>query len=478
MRGQQIAQPQGQTQAMTYHQAIPRKRLFLCLLAGILGAGMEPRLQAQNFSFIPPGPGVRLTSVSVNESYSLLPTPTATPVSTNTALPMDWDSHSGVAATVSWAKTLTHGNIGFYDSVGYGRRLRFSDSWDLYNDAHLTYSFSKTIKPRLTYSLGLDSQLMDFESHFLAPVGTTAATPVSTQPAGIQNPLNNGFLQLSAAQSALYGGRVFLTTVSNNLSFEKSPRLTYNFGLFFLRSQYLGGGNANLVNTQNVNSSRGLLGQSSNGSLNGGVNYQVSPRSSIGANLALSRSLSRLGDYYYTTAHFYVSRTVTEWWQVQAFAGAGFTGSTRTVFPTLGTPRPTGGFNTSFSGYSQIFSLAGAATIDDIYAIGSTRTLTATGSWQYHPPGSKWSLHAFGSESFNGIRGHGSLSVLTGSTGVSRVLTDHLFWALSGSYTNFRGLLLNNLAAASGSSFASAFNNQAYRGVQMSLTWTPAGLKW
>jgi hypothetical protein len=192
----------------------------------------------------------------------------------------------------------------------------------------------------------------------------------------------------------------------------------------------------------------------------------------------LSRGISSLADYYYTNAQFYLGRSMTPWWRVQLFAGAGFNGTAARAFPTFGAPKPIGGFSTTFAGYSQSINLSAGATVEDIYAIGATRTLNATASWGLHPPGSHWSFFASTSDYVTRNGGSGSLSAWNASAGTRRVLTDHLFWSLSANYANFRGLLLNNLAAASGSSFASAFNNQAYRGVQMSLTWTPVGLKW
>jgi hypothetical protein len=370
--------------------------------------------------------------------------------------------------------------LSFEYNGGYGRRVKSSDFWDLYNSAHLTYGYSKAITPRWTYGLNMNAGLMDFDSYFLSPTATTAvSSPTVGQPGGIPNLVNNGPAPNSPAQSALYGGRVFNTVVSNNLTFAKSPRLTYHMGISLTRSQYVGrGGNATSSGNSSVNSSRGLLGQGSYGDASFGLAYSLTPRTNIGASVNLSRGISSIADYYYTNAQFHVAHSMTQWWRVQASAGAGFNGTSSRAFPTFGAPRPVGGASTTVSGFSQSVTLGVAATVDDIYAIGATRTLTGSASWGLHPAGSHWSFFAGTSDYITRSGGNGSLSAWNASAGTRRVLTDHLFWSVSANYANFRGLLLNNIAAASGSSFASAFNNQSYRGVQMSLTWTPVGLKW
>ena len=466
---------------MLHNPPLPRKRSLRCIVLAMLSGGLLPVLDAQTFGFISQGPGLQLDSVSVNASYSLLPTSGTGQVFTTGTQPMKWDVHTGVNASVSWAKMFAHGDASFSYRGGYGRRVQTPEFWDMYHSGHFNYSYYKAIKPRLTYTIGLNAQVIDFESYFLAPAGTSPATPTTVTPPGVPS-LGNGLFQASPAQSALYGDRVLTAQVSNNFNFAKSARLSYDFGLSVIRSQYLGGGggggsNATTTTTtpttnQNTNSSRGLLGRGSYGNAFASANFLLTERTTIGASASVSRGFSRLGNYYYTNAQFNVGRTMTPWWNLAGFAGAGFSGS-------LANPKPTGGINTRFFGYSQSVVLSASATIDDIYAIGASRTLAATLGWNLHSPGSHWSFHASGSDYWLGDSGgNGSLSTWRATAGVNRVLTDHLFWGFSANYANFQGLLLNNLAGASGSSYASAFNNQSYRGVQMSLSWTPAGLKW
>jgi hypothetical protein len=481
---------------MTYHRPLSGKHSRLGVLALTLCSGL-PQLHGQDagtnanyIGLIQRRPGIQLESISENTSYSLLPTPSASLVP-SAALPAAWDVRTGISGSVAFSKPSEHGGFSLDYSGGYGRRVKYSDVWDSYNSAHMGYWYAKEIRPRWNYAFRLDSHLMDFESYFLSPSGTSlsptavnaAASAVAAQTgsqpaAATQDLVSSGLIQNSPAQSALYGGRVLTTTVSNTLSFTASPRLSYSFGLSAVRNQSLSSSSASAPG-QFLNSAPGLLDQGTFGTASGGFAYLLTARTSMGASVAVSRSFSRLGDSLYIDPQFHIDHTFTPWWHAGAYLGVGFTSIFRQTAPG-GSPnrRPTGGVSTSFLGASQVFTLTAAATAQDIYAIGSGRTFTGIASWLLHLPNSRWSFNANASAYSTGTAGSGSLSTWFASAGANRVLASHLFMTLSGSYSNFQGQLLNNLAGASGSPVSSAFNNQVYRGVQVSLTWAPANLHW
>jgi hypothetical protein len=372
-------------------------------------------------------------------------------------------------------------------SGGYGRRVLYSDIWDSYNSGHLSYWYTKAITPRLNFTFRLDSQVNDFETYFLSPSGASLATSAAnaaaanTQtgapPPAVTDLINSGLAQNSPAQTALYGGRVLMTTVSTTLSFAKTTRLSYHLGFSAVRTENLGS-NSTATPGQNLNSTPGLLEHGTFGNVSAGLGYLVTSRTSIGANVIVSRSFSAIGDYYYTEPQFNVTHTFSPWWYAGAYVGLGFNDPVRQTLPVAQTRRATGGVSTTFAGSSQAVTLSAAATGEDIYALGAGRTLAATATWGLHPFRSRWSFFSYASVYSTGGSGGGSLSSWIASAGANRVLTDHLFWGMSANYSDYQGQLLNNLAAATGTPLSSAFNNQAYRGVQMSLTWVPGVLRW
>ena len=192
----------------------------------------------------------------------------------------------------------------------------------------------------------------------------------------------------SAARASIYGNQALTANAQFRLSYQAAPRFTIGF--------YGGGNRYQSVGIKGDDLDRRAVIPITNG-LTSGVNisYGFSPRTSVGANVGVTKSDSRVVEATYLTytgnlSHRFGQKVALS---VQGGSGSSFqadqrfnSGQTRRgqrylAGTTLGVQATT----------SQTFMFQANRTFVDNFGLGLRRTVSAMASWSYAPTGSQWS---------------------------------------------------------------------------------------
>jgi hypothetical protein len=270
----------------------------------------------------------------------------------------------------------------------------------------------------------------------------------------------------SAARSSIYGNQALTANAQFRLSYQAAPRFTIGF--------YGGGNRYQSVGIKGDDLDRRALIPITNG-LTSGVNisYGFSPRTSVGGNVGMTKTDSRVAEVTYVT---YTGNLSHRFGQKVALNVQGGTGNT---FQTI--RRSTAGLTGTGQRYlagatlavqattSQTFMLQANRTFVDNFGLGLRRTVSSMASWSYAPSGSHWTGTLYGGyqESIGSLAGGGKLKGTFIGLGVNRKLGMH--WGIGTqayySWTN------NTLGSSiTGASSQGTFDRV---GARLVITWYP-----
>jgi hypothetical protein len=274
----------------------------------------------------------------------------------------------------------------------------------------------------------------------------------------------------SAARSSIYGNQALTANSQVRLSYQVAPRFT--IGVYGGVNRYQS------VGIKGDDLDRRALIPITNG-INSGVNinYGFNLRTSIGANVGISRTQSRIAEVTYITyagnlSHRFSQRVVMN---LQGGTGNTFQSSrsSQTVKYTQGQRFLGTGSVAVQATNTQMFMVQGGRTFIDTFGLGLQKTLNIMGSWSYAPTGSQWTGSIFGG--YQDSASSVTTRTLKGTfVGLSLNRKLGLHWGISGQAYYAR--TSNRLGVEiSGPSTQGDF---ARTGVRLVITWFPRPIEY
>lgn len=374
--------------------------------------------------------GLHLYGVNVYSSYVSSAYPLTTNYINPAASQLGYDLSYGISASAGWRYqrpdkvgitvlyTGSYNESENYHSLSaFGHSLRASASW--------------TLTPKWALNFSATGQYQTLAQYLFTPTGlsVTAQTPATFddlaaamgvgQFSGPQaaSMLTGGGLAADStplatpATSLLVGDRVLSYAGQASLSFEATPRLTFNFAAVTAAGENRTGGTAGVAEQNYVMPhSIGLNAAAS-------MNYELSTRTEIGAAFNEARTSNHYQGAYATTASASLGRKMGTQWFLRVSGGAAYTKVVQQVYGTPISRQMIGSGSLGYKLQSQTFLASYNRTNmeDNGFAVGTSAVFA--GTWSWRRPGARWSVVASIGQQQLGNTGFTNLSGLTVSAG-------------------------------------------------------------
>ncbi len=254
----------------------------------------------------------------------------------------------------------------------------------------------------------------------------------------------------------LFGARLFTGQFTAGLTYQKSPRLAWNFTAIGLRMQGLADGS-------NPEQSAGLLSASTSVSANLRVRYLLSRRSMLNFGVEAMRTVSRIEDIYLLRTTVGITHAFSRRWSAGMYGGGSQLSPLRLTYPLSSDFGYVAGGTLEFQSYGHTLLGAVNRQLGDAYGLGALNSLTSKASWNWRHPGNPWGIQTvFLWQKLNEGVNVQSWSV-TGA--VNRAFSDHFTGQLAYVYLAFSQSSLPGVLTTPG------VPNQS--SVRASLTWYP-----
>jgi len=446
------------------------RRLAQITIATGMMAGMLPAQSLTdqvNFRRVSVG-GFRLYGVSVFSGYST----TALPVGLGSVVPsgleaLGGSANYGASASFGWQHHRKATDFVLLYSLSYTGMTRYSELNA--PSQTLTMTVSRKLAPKWTFSLAGSAQ-DSTQSEFLhQPTGLSVLSQLPAtiddlaaafsigqfSSSQIASMFTGANIVESPARSLLLGNKVLSYSGTAGLNYAYSSRLSFHFATVSAGGQSRRGGQNGIPAQEYVlPRSLGMTGGV-------GMSYGFSPRTQLGLNVEGGRTINRYQHANYTSANVSFSRKMGIRWFLSVNGGGTLTQTTAFTYISAPSKQMIGGGAIGFRTYTQ--TLVGSYNRSSSAAYGfAVGTITsATGSWTWRRPGSRWNFSVSGGQ--NQIRDAGfvSLSGWEASGGISGTLTDRT--SLSGQYVYYSSV----------GSYAGKANNIAVHSVRLSFGWSP-----
>lgn len=419
--------------------------------------------------------GLRIVSASVFGAYYSSGVPYASASSFNFANTnlLGSDEAYGAMGTIVYFKQRARDSFSIRYTPAYRGRVRYSQL-NGFNQT-LGVNWTRKLTARLTNSLsfGASEQHLDQSLFSQNPLGELASTNMTftdltdevlngkVNNSQIASLLTGTPIASSPAQTLIFGNRVLGLTLNDNLSWEYSSRLSFNFNVGANRAQHL----PNFQDNQLGGRENYLLSHYMSGSAGVGASYSITPRTTTGLNASTSRSFSGLGNYYTTNVYGTLSHIFNPQWFGSLQAGFGQIIQTRSKFNSLSNaPRYIAGASLGYRHLTQTVLLSYHHSISSSYGLGAAYSDMGQAAWGYHPLTSPWSIFASAAEErFVGGTLSGHLNAVVAQAGLSRKLTRHFFTSAQYAYID------------STSHYNAIPYSFAFSTAELALTWSGSG---
>ena len=435
------------------------------MMTGIGGA--QSLMDQVNFKSASVG-GFRLNGVSIYSGYST----SALPLGLAQTAPagtqeLGGSTIYGASASFGWQPHGRGTNFSVLYSISYGGTVRYPDLNGLSHS--LSMSASRQLTRKWSFSLtgaAQDSTMAEFMyqpsalsvlSQLPASFDDLAAAFSIGQFSNTQmaSMLTGASMLESPTRGLLLGNRVLSYSASAGLNYAHSSRLSFHFASFSAGGQNLRGGQSGIPQENYV------LPRSMGMNAGMGLSYALSPRTQVGLNVEENRVINRYQNAYTTNGTVSVGRKMGMRWFLSVNGGGSVTQMTENSY---GTPVPRqiiGGGSIGFRTYAQTFVASYDRTSSDSYGFAVGTNTTATGSWNWRRPGSRWTIFASGGQQQMRGTGFASMSGWEASGGISGRLNAHSTLSAQYVYFNSQGNYVGNL------------NRMIAHSVRLSLGWNP-----
>jgi hypothetical protein len=453
------------------------RRFGLALVtAGLaVSANGQSLLDEVNFRSAEIG-GVHLYGVSVFGGYSTTAYPLAgsgIPSGSFGAGTLGPDETYGASASVGWQRHRGRSNFSAFYSASYGGMVRYSDLNGL--SQSFSVAINRELSRKWSVSLsgsGQDSRLAQYvyqpsglsvvaqaaptfdDLAALASIGQFSSPQTAamlTGTSGLASPL----------RTLLLGDRVLSYSTRVSARYAHSSRLSFSFGGFAAGGQHISDSQQNGSGVPNYSMPHSI-GMDAGMSMN----YQLSPRTTLGMSLDAARTQNPYQSAYTNTANASVGRKMGPHWFLRAYGGGSYSILTQQLYNSPGVRQVVGGGSLGFRTYEHTFMSSYDRSSVDNYGFGVGTNTNLTGSWSWNRPGRSWTLSLnFGQQKMNNT-GFASFSGWQGSAAWSRRLNAQTSVTAQYVYLSSTGQFLNSFVGSTSQSLS-------VHSVRLSLSWAP-----
>jgi hypothetical protein len=412
--------------------------------------------------------GIRLYGVSIYSGYSTSVLPVGLGQTAAAGLQeLGGSANYGASASVGWQHHRRGTSFSALYSLSYGGISRYSDL------SGLSHSLSVTASQQLTakWTLSLTGAAQDTtQAEFMyqpSALSVLSQLPASFDDlaaafsigqfsnAQMASMLTGASMLESPTRGLLLGNRVLSYSANVGLNYARSSRLSFHFASFSAGGQNLRDGQSGIPQEKFI------LPRSLGLSAGIGLSYALSPRTQVGLNVEENRVVNRYQGAYTTNSTASLGRKMGMRWFLSIHGGGSVTQATQSNYGTPVTRQMIGGGSIGFRTYTQTFTGSYDRTSSDTYGFAVGANTTATGSWNWRRPGSRWTIFASGGQQQMKSTGFADISGWEASGGVSATLNLHTALSVQYVYFNSQGSYLGNL------------DNMIAHTVRLSLSWNP-----
>ena len=254
----------------------------------------------------------------------------------------------------------------------------------------------------------------------------------------------------TAGQGVLLGDRILTYAVQASASYAVSSRLSVNF------SSFTAGGQSNFDNAPSYTTPR-TIGATAGAALS----YSLSPRTTIGLSLNETRASNRYQGSYGTNAALSLGRKMGPHWFLNGGVGMGYVNVTEQISGAAASKTITGNGSLGYRAYAHTFIVTYNRGTYDSYGLAAGVNTVADGAWNWHSPGSGWTLMAsFGRQQLRDT-GFMAISGWQANAGISRRILPQVFIRAEYGYLESSG------------SFLGTALDRAVHTARASLSWSP-----
>jgi opacity protein-like surface antigen len=181
----------------------------------------------------------------------------------------------------------------------------------------------------------------------------------------------------------------------------------------------------------------------------------------VGANVEGNRTVNHFQTAYITTANVSLGRKIGMRWILRLHGGGSYSALTQQTMGAPKTRQIVGGGSLGFQAHVHTLIASYDRTAMDTYGFAVGTNTILSGAWNWHRPGSRWSLTANVGQQQTRNTGFTSLSGWQTMAGVSTNLNPHA--TLSAQYVYF----------TSAGTYLGTYNNLAIHSVRVTLGWIP-----
>jgi hypothetical protein len=417
--------------------------------------------------------GVRLLGVSIFSGYSSTAYPLAGfELNTSTGIgSLGGDMSYGASASLGWQRNRGKTDVSVMYTGTYGGMARYSGV-DGYSQS-LALSAVRMLTSRWTFGLSASGQDSTMAQYFFQP---SSLSVIAQMPATFDD-LAAAFAagQYSNAQAAslltgtpvmqapgrslLMGNRVLSYEGQANLGYAISSRLQLHFASFTAAGQTRLGGQDNIPQANYV------MPRSLGGNGGVGISYSLTPRTQIGADLEANRTVNHFQGVYSSTASASLGRKMGIHWFLRIQGGGTYGVVTQQVYGTPRTSQMVGGGSLGYRAHSYTLVASYDRSANDTFGFAVGTITTMSGAWNWHLPGSRWSVStSFGEQEMRNT-GFASLSGWQATAGLTTNLNPHT--TLTAQYVYL----------ASAGTYAGTFNSLGIHSVRITLGWAPQSVQ-
>jgi hypothetical protein len=386
---------------------------------------------------------------------------------------LGYDVDLGAMATISWTRARPTSSLFMVYTPSHFRRMRYSD-WNS-TDHQLSFGANKNYR-RWSIGVNSDNGVRGLPEVLFTPAVTRT---VPDAPGNFDDLLQalEGGQQLSSDEiaSVLTGapviesqpktrfdqGRVLAASLRTSVSYAATPRLSTGFSVGASHYQTLSRPEVeeNVVGLNSVE-------RATSGSIDGGLDYKLSPELSAGVNSSVRRSFSTFGESTAVNTSGTLNKRLGRRWSVNGGAGVGTVTTSRAgVVDALASTRSSwivnGGLQ--YTGREHSLNVSGSRSLGDSVGIGAQVSYNAGAQWQWARTGTPWGLYSRANWYQLSLDGFGSTHGTYLGAGLMRQLSRETSFQAEYSYQTFQ------------SPFRGVVSNLSGHRLQMSWMWRPAG---
>lgn len=442
------------------------------LIVGVIAAGMmfrpvygQSAADQASFRSTSLG-GIHLYGVSVFGGYSTSAYPVGLGIPPVGVGQLGGDTNFGGSVSVGGQYHRERTDFSMVYTGTYGGQARYSDANAFSQSLSLSASRKLSAKWTLTLSgTGSDSTITQF-LYQPSTIGVVSQVPATIDDLAaafsvgqfsssqVASTLGGAPILESPARTLLLGDRILSYSGQASLTYAHSSRLSFHLSSFSAGGQHRLGGST--VTEQNY-----IVPHSIGIDAGMGISYMLSPRTQVGLDVSGNRISNPYQGAYITNASASIGRKMGIHWFLAAHAGGSIN---HVISQTYGAPRTKnviGGGSLGFRTYQHTLLGSYERSSVDVYGLAIGTNTTVTAAWNWHRPGSRWSVFtSFGQQQVRNT-GYASLSGWQASGGIAQSLNPHMRMTAQYVYLSNSGGYLGTIT------------NLAVHSVRVSLDWAP-----